>query len=320
MNSFAISLAVFFFTLTLNAAVLKDSLEPAHEYTLKGVWTKTNNAQLIVTQNSFINWNSGGNNSISGIIKLRFLRNYKSSHFSWINELRSNYGLNKEEKRELRKTEDLFEINSTFGYKKNTESKWKNSAKFNFKSQLSNGYKYPDTEKPISRFFSPAYLFLGLGTEYASQQDQLKLYFSPATNKTTFVFNRSLADEGSFGVEPAVYDTEGNLISRGKNTKIEFGTLITGEWETDIMENIKMVNKLNLYSDYIHNYGNIDINWELNFDLVINKYVSANIGSHLIYDDDVHYKEDVDNDGELDVLGARIQLKQLLGVGFSYLF
>ena len=86
------------------------------------------------------------------------------------------------------------------------------------------------------------------------------------------------------------------------------------------MKNIKMANKLILYSDYMNNYGNVDVNWEINFDLTINKYVTANVGSHLRYDDDVHHKEDINNDGELDILGPRVQLKQLLGVGFSYDF
>jgi len=112
----------------------------------------------------------------------------------------------------------------------------------------------------------------------------------------------------------------GEIITEGKNSKIEFGTLVTVEWETDLMKNIKMANELILYSDYINNYGNIDVNWEINFDLTINKYVSANVGSHLRYDDDIRHKEDINNDGELDILGPRIQLKQLLGVGFSYKF
>ena len=86
------------------------------------------------------------------------------------------------------------------------------------------------------------------------------------------------------------------------------------------MKNIKMANRLTLYSDYLHNYGNIDVNWELNFDLTINKYVTANVGSHIRFDDDIKYKEDINNDGELETLGAKIQIKQLLGVGFSYNF
>jgi len=283
-------------------------------------WKKLNNIQLLFTQNAFVNWNAGGNNSMSGILKTRFTRNFKNDHTTWFNEIKGNYGLNKEDSRELRKTEDLLEINSTFGYKTQIESNWYYSAKFNFRTQFSNGFKYPNTDKPISKFFAPAYMFIGIGTEYSSKNHSLKIYLSPITNKTTFVFNQILANEGAFGVKPATYNDSNILLTKGENTKMEFGTLLTGEWNTNVMENIKMANRLNLYSDYLHNYGNIDVNWELNFDLTINKYISANVGTHLLFDDDVKRKEDINNDGILDFLGARVQLKQLLGIGFNYLF
>ena len=305
-------------TITSKAAILKDSIAAKPDSISN--WKNSNNFKLIFTQNSFVNWSAGGNNSMSGILKIHLTRNYKNSHLSWTNEVKSNYGLNKEDRRELRKTEDLFELNSTFGYRKNTNSNWYNSAKFNFKTQFTNGYKYPNTDKPISKLFAPAYIFLGVGSEYFSKKVSLKLYLSPITNKTTFVFNQALANEGAFGVDRAVYDESDNLIFEGKNTKMEFGTLVTGEWKTKVMENIKMANKIILYSDYLHDYGNVDINWELNFDLTINKYITANVGSHLKFDDDIKHKEDINNDGELDILGPKVQIKQLLGVGFSYSF
>ncbi len=298
--------------------ILKDSL--AVKTDSISHWIKKNNVNLLFTQNSFVNWSAGGNNSISGILKVYLQRNYKNNHTIWSNELKGSYGLNKEEDRELRKTEDRFEINSTFGYRNNIESNWYYSAKFNFKTQFSNGYKYPNTDKPISKLFAPAYVFLGVGSEYSSKSHKFTLYLSPLTNKSTFVFSRELSSEGAFGVNPAEYDEEGNILKYGQKMKMEFGTLVTGEWKTNIMENIKMANKLILYSDYLHNYGNVDVNWEINFDLTINKYVTANVGSHLIFDDDILYKEDIDNDGNLDILGPKIQIKQLLGVGFSYSF
>ncbi|MBP9602113.1 MAG: DUF3078 domain-containing protein [Lutibacter sp.] len=283
-------------------------------------WNSINKVNMLFTQNSFVNWSAGGNNSIAGILKIKLNRNFKNNHTTWFNELKANYGLNKEANRELRKTEDLFELNSTFGYRKNVKSNWYNSAKFNFKTQYTNGYKYPNTDKPISRLFAPAYMFLGVGSEYSDKANNFKLYLSPLTNKTTFVFDKRLAAEGSFGVRAATYNVEGVLIEEGERVKMEFGMLATGEWKTEIMTNIQMANKLAIYSDYLNNYGNVDFDWELNFDLTINKYVTANIGSHILYDDDVKHKEDIDNDGKLDILGPKIQLKQLLGVGFQYNF
>ena len=306
------------YTFNTKAATFKDTLDLNLKPTTH--WTKINKFQFIFTQNSFVNWSSGGNNSISGIAKINIKRNYKNNHTVWQNELKANYGLNKEARRELRKTEDLIDLNATFGYRKNIVSKWYSSVKFNFKTQFSNGYKYPNTDKPISKFFSPAYNFMGLGSEYFSKESALKVYLSPITNKMTFVCNQVLANEGAFGVKPAVYDNAGALVTEGENLKIEFGTLISSEWNTEVMENIEMSNKLILYSDYLNNYGNVDINWELNFDLTINKFVKANVGSHIIYDDDVKHKEDINKDGNLVAEGPKIQLKQLLGVGLFYEF
>ena len=204
-------------------------------------WNSINKVNMLFTQNSFVNWSAGGNNSIAGILKIKLNRNFKNNHTTWFNELKANYGLNKEANRELRKTEDLFELNSTFGYRKNVKSNWYNSAKFNFKTQYTNGYKYPNTDKPISRLFAPAYMFLGVGSEYSDKANNFKLYLSPLTNKTTFVFDKRLAAEGSFGVRAATYDSEGVLIEEGERTKMEFGMLATGEWKTKIMENIQIL-------------------------------------------------------------------------------
>lgn len=306
------------FTFKTKAATPKDTLDIISTPIIH--WEETNIFRLIFTQNSFVNWSAGGNNSISGIAKINIKRDYKNNHTVWQSELKANYGLNKEASRELRKTEDLIELNSTFGYRKNITSKWYSSAKFNFKTQFTNGYKYPNTSKPISKFFSPAYNFLGVGSEYFSKENKLKVYLSPLTNKMTFVYNQVLANEGAFGVVPAVYDDADNLVMEGENLKIEVGTYISSEWKTEVMENIKMSNKLILYSDYLNRYGNVDINWELNFDLTINKHVTANVGSHFIYDDDVKLKRDLNNDGILVAVGPKIQLKQLLGIGVLYSF
>jgi hypothetical protein len=300
------------------ASTLKDTL--ALDLPPVTHWEEINNFRLIFTQNSFVNWSAGGNNSISGIAKINIKRDYKNNHTVWQNELKANYGLNKEEKRELRKTEDLMELNSTFGYRRDITSKWYYSAKFNFKTQLTNGYIYPNTEKPISKFFSPAYNFLGVGSEYFSKENELKVYLSPLTNKMTLVCNQTLANEGAFGVAPAIYDDAGNLLISGENLKVEVGTFISSEWKTAVMENIKMSNKLILYSDYLNKYGNVDVNWEVNFDMTINKHVTANVGSHFLYDDDVKHKEDINNDGILIPEGPKIQIKQMLGVGLFYSF
>jgi hypothetical protein len=275
-------------------------------------WALKKNVGLILTQTAFVNWNAGGDNSVAGIATAEIEYNYKEDKMFWDNKVRGRYGLNKKEGAGVRKTDDFIEITSNFGHRSAPESLWYNSARFNFRTQFANGYKYTGTERgsAISKFFSPAYIFLGIGSQYTAKSKKYKFYISPITNKTTLVFNQRLANSGAFGVEKAVYEND-VLIREGKNSKIEFGTLFTGESVHDIMDNIIMKNKLVMYSDYLNKYGNIDFDWELRFDLKVNKYVKANIGTHILYDDDV-------KDKETD--SPKIQLKQLLGVGLTYSF
>lgn len=281
-------------------------------------WTKKNTVGFDLNQIAFLNWSAGGVSSVSGLLKAAFTRRYETQNVKWGNELIMRYGMNKQDGVEFRKTDDAFLFSSTFGYRKDTLSNWYYSAKFNFNTQFTEGYEYPNTDLSISGPFSPAYAFFGLGAEYSNKEKLVNIYLSPMTVKNTLVTNQRLADQGAFGVRPAIYDDEGNLISEGQNSKTEFGMLVNINFKKEIFKNINLENRLVLYSDYINKFGNIDVDWQLQFDLVVNEYVKANIGTHIIYDDDIKAKKEVD--GMQVITGPRIQLKQLLGIGIEYSF
>lgn len=283
-------------------------------------WKEINKVGLNLSEVAFVNWSSGGNNSFSALFHGNFGRKFQKELLNWNNTLSIKYGFNAQEGRELRKTEDNLEINSNFGYRRDSVSNFYYSAKFNFNTQLTYGYRYPNTENPISKFMAPGYAFLGVGTEYSSPTEDLTAYVSPVTQKSTFVLDQSLANEGMFGVRPAIRDEEGNILKEGERIRTEFGFLLSSSFSKQVFENIGLNNQLRLYSDYLNNFGNIDIDWELNLDLQVNEYVKANVGSHLRYDDDVKFKQDLDGDGRLETLGPRVQFKQLLGVGIVYTF
>lgn len=281
-------------------------------------WQKENKVGFDVSQIAFLNWNAGGNSSIAGLIKGNFKRNYEADKFNWNNELIIRYGINKQEEREIRKTDDQFQLNSTISLRNDTISKWYYAGKANFNTQFYNGYAYPNNDVSISAPFAPAYFFLGIGAEYYEKEEKLKFYLSPFTLKNTMVLNQRLANEGAFGVEKATFDLDGNIIKKGKRSRTEFGVLLTNEWETEIYKNIILENRLSLYSDYINNFGNIDVNWQIQFEMTVNEYVKATIGTHIIYDDDIKLKEE--ENGIQVTKGPRIQLKQILGIGFIYSF
>lgn len=284
-------------------------------------WQSVNLIGLNFSQAAFINWNAGGNNSIAALANARFERNYKFRYFQWDNSLETRYGINLQEGQKIRKTDDAIRVTSTVGYRRDTISNWYYSVKANFNTQFTDGFKYPDRETPISRVMSPGYFFLGAGTSFITEDRKFNIYISPLTQKATFVFDQALADNGAFGVEKAVLDDDGNILEKGKNVFLEVGFLVTNNWETQLMENIALKHRLNVYTDYVRSFGNIDIDWELNINLKVNKYIVTNLGTHIIYDDDILF-DPITNDAGTVIHEGRpkLQFKQLLGVGVAYNF
>ncbi len=311
-----LKLSCLFFIFTLSGFA-QDSI-PLVSKDSSSHWRNKNKLGFDISQIAFVNWSAGGNSAISGLIKGDFSRVYTKGNQKWVNELIVRYGLNQQDGVELRKTEDLLQFSSTYGYRKDSITNWYHSAKFNFNTQFSNGYSYPNTDKAISRLFAPAYVFLGVGTENSTKSKHRVFYLSPFTFKTTFVLDQALANQGAFGVTKAVVDSNGLIISNGKQTRTELGFLFSSYYKKEIAKNIVWVNKLVLFTDYINKFGNIDIDYDFKLDLTVNQYVKVNIGARIIYDDDIKVKEE--KEGKQVTVGPKLQIRQMLGVGLVYTF
>lgn len=283
-------------------------------------WKKKNVISLDASEVAFVNWNAGGTNSISGLLNFEMERNYKKGNFVWANRLLARFGVNTQKDIKLKKSDDQLEMYSTIGYRKDTLSNWYSSANISFKTQFASGYSYDgDTKKLISTFMAPAYLFVGIGTIYSHDVEKFNLYLSPATLKSTFVLNETLANAGAFGVTGATYDSNGVLIKKGKQSRHELGFLLVSTYEKEIFKNIFFKNTMSFYTDYINDFGNIDVDWEFVFNLQVNDYIRAVFGSHLKYDNDIKFTETI-NDEEVQISGAKVQWKQVLGIGVVYQF
>jgi hypothetical protein len=133
--------------------------------------------------------------------------------------------------------------------------------------------------------------------------------------------DQRLADKGAFGVQKAVLDEDGNVVTEGENVFVELGFLITNSWETELVKNVAMEHQISLYTDYLRVFGNVDVDWQLNFNLTVNEYINASINAHMIYDDDVLFDEQIAEDGTVINPGRpRIQFRELLGIGIAYSF
>ncbi len=283
-------------------------------------WERKNRVGIDISEVAFVNWNAGGTNSIAGLLNAEFERNYKKGNLVWANRMIARFGVNMQKDTDVRKTDDILEFYSTIGYRKDTLSNWYSSANISFKTQFANGNSYEgDDKKLLSTFMAPAYLFVGIGTIYSHNVEKFNFYLSPLTLKSTFVLNDELANSGAFGVTSGVYDDDGNLISKGKKSRHELGVLLTNTYEKEIFKNVYFKNRLSLYTDYVNDFGNVDVDWEFVFNLQVNDYIRAVFGSHLKYDNDIKFTETV-NDEEVQVSGAKVQWKQILGVGVVFDF
>ena len=93
-----------------------------------------------------------------------------------------------------------------------------------------------------------------------------------------------------------------------------FGANLKGEVKYEFLKNMTVYSRLDLYSDYLHKPLNIDVNWEVQVNMIINKWFSTTLTTNLMYDDDVKIAQ---KDG---TKGSRVQFKEILGVGVQFNF
>lgn len=263
-------------------------------------WKKGGVLTANFSQVSLTNWAAGGKSSMSGVFLFNTFANYKKDSLTWDNSLDLAYGFLKENDADLTKSSDKIDFNSKLGY--STTKFWYYTVLFNFKSQFAPGYNYPrtDGDQPISKFLAPGYTTLGLGMDY--KREHFSMYLSPATGKFTIVNDDVLSAAGEFGVDP------------GKKFRSEFGALAKFSVNKEILKNVTFQTKLDLFSNYFHNPQNVDVDWSVLLNLKVNEYLSANLITQLIYDDDVKIE---DADG---TKAPRVQFMEIFGIGLSAKF
>ncbi|WP_372793810.1 DUF3078 domain-containing protein [Lutibacter sp.] len=264
----------------------------------KNGWTKTGNISFLFNQSAFSDWATGGENNIAGNLGINYDFNYINENITWDNKILASYGLTKSKNSEFeKKTDDRFEFNSLVG--KKAKGFWYYSAFLNFKTQFTKGYVYDkdingkEVRAEKTNFMSPAELSFGPGMLW-KKNDDLKFNFAPATTKFIFVDNAfTLPNNAYFGVE------------EGKSTKFEFGFSASGLAKFNIMENVSMENVLTLFSDYLEDAQNVDIDYTMNIVMKINKYLSTNFTFQTVYDDNAF---------------EGFQVREVIGVGINYGF
>lgn len=263
-------------------------------------WHRGGNMGISLNQVSVSNWAAGGENTVGFNLLFNYFMNYKKQRHLWNNRIEMDYGLNNTKTDGKKKTNDKIYLSSIYGYelRKNLYL----SGLLTFQSQFAKGYDY-GTNPPtyISRFMSPGYLTIGGGLTWTPKSWFIAT-FTPTTWRGTFVSSTILSDQGQFGVTP------------GKHLLPEFGAQLQMEAQYEFLKNMTVFSRLTFFTNYLENPQNVDIAWDIQLNMTINKWFAATVTTNMIYDDDTKILQ---KDGSK---GPRLQFKEALGVGFQVSF
>jgi hypothetical protein len=269
-------------------------------------WMHSGKIALKLSQVGLSNWSGGGEPSVSIDGILNYMLKYEKEPHLWETKLDAGYGTQRigGNKEPFTKTDDYIILISRYGYQ--LRNKWYASAIFDFRTQFYRGFSYDnDTTVYISNFMAPAYSKLGIGITYNhkfSDEESFSATFSPFGGKTTFVLDDELSESGAYGVDP------------GEKTKTHMGMDLSMGFNKELIKNVTLTTTLALFSRYT-DLAVVDVNWDLTIWLKINEFLSANITTQLIYNQDIEF---VNPDGS--TYGSAVQFKEVLGLGLAYSF
>ncbi len=282
-------------------------------------WQVGGVSALTFSQVSLTNWAAGGQNSAAINFHYGMFMDHNKDRLKWHNSLNIAYGLIKQGSNDFEKSDDKIDVHTKIGYQINTaNSKWFFSALMDFKTQFAEGFDPEDNETLISDFMAPGYLVIGTGIDY-HPSEFLSFSYVPITGKFTFVRVQELADNGDYGVTPATFDDNGNKLTDGENSRAELGSFFRAKYHKGNYES-----RLELFTNYLENFGDVDINWQNALVMQITKVLSTNFFTQLIYDKDIQIGADDNGDGQiLEADGEfrdRVQFKSVIGVGLAFQF
>ncbi len=281
----------------------------------KDGWTKGGNVAITFNQSAFNHeWTGGGVSNILANILINYDFNMVKGDLIWDNKIIADYGALKNKGDDnFTKSNDRLEFNSLAG--KKAKGFWYYSAYFNLRTQMDAGFTTSKVETPLlnddgsavmhngnpltttsdvttrgTHFFSPAYFQIGPGMLWR-KSDNLKVNISPAAAKLIIVHDEFA---GTFGTDP------------GETSAFELGASVQGYYKVNLMKNISVENLLNLYSNYLEDPQNVDIDYTMNLVMQVTKFISTNLVFQAIYDDNAQ--------------PGGFQIRETFGVGVNFKF
>lgn len=248
------------------------------------------------------NWYQGGNKSLIMLVNAVYnVKLNQKFHPKLLFESTVSYKLGTnsapdDSVRSYNISEDLFQINSNFGYK--AHKRWYYSVNLLFKTQLFNAYKSNSTQRK-SAFLSPGELNIGLGMTYNYDNKPKTFTCNAAINPLSWQLRTCIdntIDETAYEIKP------------GRNAVSQYGSSIDATMTWKIAYNIVYTTRMFIFSDY----SNFQGDWENTISFNINRFLSTQIYAHLRYDTSTPRCDDPS--------WHKLQFKEVLSFGFAYRF
>lgn len=256
----------------------------------EGPWYTGGTESLQLSQTHLSNWTKGGESTISLQSDLILKADYKKDKIEWENYIRHKLGIISSESAPASINTDQIELFNKYGIK--ASNKWYYSLVSNFKSQIFNAYNSSEKEEVVSSLLSPAYITFSLGMDYKPNEN-FTLLFSPLSTKFTYVMDTVKVDQTRYDV----------AADRKSANNVGFAVLNTFSW--DISTEFKLVSNLDAFVGYQTEKNFYQVDWEIIFDMRINRYLSTRLNTQLRY-----FTNESDN----------LQIREYFAVSFNYDF
>ena len=260
-------------------------------------WRKEINLSAQITQNyASENWYQGAVNSFAMLTSVKGFINYKRKNLVWENtgEWRTGFStVSGDSLRKVNTTDDIFRLSSKVGYQ--VHKQWYISLMGEFRTNFWNTWR-KNKRTLASSFLTPVRFTLGLGVDYQPIKG-LNINLSPAAYKLVYALrdNPDLVDVTEYGIE------------EGSDLLSEFGSSVRVDWKWKPLRELEMETKFYFFT----NYHRVETELELDFNFIINRYLSAKVMLHPRYDSTTEVKEG---------RKSKLQFKELISVGFSHTF
>jgi len=249
-------------------------------------WKRKFNTGVSLTQSSYSNWAGGGENSVAWTVRFDGEIGKICRDLEWLVTSLMTFGQLKAQKATPKTTIDKIDVDGTVT--------WELGPHINpyvgggLLTQFSKGYDYKaEPAAAQSKFWDPAYLSQSLGARIKAKE----------------VMNSQLgvALKHTFTSEFTKYsdDTKTDKVEK---YKLETGIQSTTKVNAKLVDNIKVLSKLELFSSF-ESIRLVDMRWDTLFTASLNKYIVLTLNIQINYDRDV-----VD----------KTQIKEVAGLGITY--